>query len=68
MKIGYVQNSPIFGKKENNFEVVRKLLLDIKSDLIVLPELFATGYTFTSKEEVKQLAETSNEETVTINE
>lgn len=63
MKIGYVQNSPIFGKKENNFEGVRKLLLGTKADLIVLPELFATGYTFTSKEEVKNLAETGQEET-----
>lgn len=63
MKMGYVQNSPIFGKKESNFEGVRKLLQDTKADLIVLPELFATGYTFTSKEEVKNLAETSQEET-----
>ncbi len=63
MKIGYVQNSPIFGKKENNFEGVRKLLRGAKADLIVLPELFATGYTFTSKEEVKKLAETDQEET-----
>lgn len=63
MKIGYVQTSPLFGEKEKNFNDVRKLIGDTKADLLVLPELFATGYTFTSKEEVKKLAETSDEET-----
>ncbi len=63
MKIGYIQNSPLFGEKEKNFNQVRKLIGDTKADLLVLPELFATGYTFTSKEEVKNFAETSDEET-----
>lgn len=63
MKIGYIQNSPFFGEKGKNFNQVRKLIGDTKADLIVLPELFATGYTFTSKEEVKNFAETSDEET-----
>lgn len=57
MKVGYVQTSPIFGKKKQNFEQVENLLANIKADLIVLPELFATGYTFTSKEEASSLAE-----------
>ena len=63
MKVGYIQNSPLFGEKEKNFNQVRKLIGDIKADLLVLPELFSTGYTFTSKEEVKNLAETNDEET-----
>src|SRR3989344_9215080 len=63
MKVGYIQNSPLFGDKEKNFNQVRKLIGDTKADLIVLPELFATGYTFSSKEEVKNLAETNDEET-----
>src|SRR3989338_3591320 len=63
MKVGYIQNSPLFGEKEKNFNEVWKLIGDTKADLLVLPELFATGYTFTSKEEVKTFAETSNEET-----
>lgn len=63
MKIGYVQNSPLFGEKEKNFNQVRKLIKDTKANLIVLPELFAAGYTFTSKDEVESLAETSDEET-----
>ncbi len=57
MKIGYVQTSPIFGEREQNFTQVKGLLVNKKADLIVLPELFATGYTFTSKEEAKTLAE-----------
>ncbi len=57
MKIGYVQTSPIFGEITQNFEQVEKLLGYSKADLIVLPELFATGYTFISKEETELLAE-----------
>ncbi|MFH0713390.1 MAG: nitrilase-related carbon-nitrogen hydrolase [Candidatus Micrarchaeota archaeon] len=63
MKVGYVQNSPLFGKKERNFEEIRALLTGVKADLIVLPELFATGYAFTARAEVEKLAETSGGET-----
>ncbi len=34
------------------------MLVDVEADLIVLPELFATGYTFVSKDEAVSLAET----------
>ncbi|MHA1915197.1 MAG: nitrilase-related carbon-nitrogen hydrolase [Promethearchaeota archaeon] len=57
MKVGYIQTSPIFGEKEKNFEQVTSLVSDIKADLLVLPELFATGYTFTSKKEAESFAE-----------
>jgi len=60
MKVGYIQTSPIFGEKEQNFDQIENLLANIKADLIVLPELFATGYTFISKEEVISLAEKSD--------
>ncbi len=63
MKIGYVQNSPLFGEKQKNFDQVHKLLKNIKADLIVLPELFATGYTFTSMDEVERVAEVGDGET-----
>lgn len=63
MKLGYVQNSPVFGDKEKNFEEVRSLLKNIKADLLVLPELFATGYTFISMEEAHKHAETKEEQT-----
>ena len=63
MKVGYIQTSPIFGEKGQNFQEIEKLITNLKADLIVLPELFATGYTFISKEEVISLAEDLNGET-----
>jgi len=63
MKVGYIQTSPIFGEKNKNFEQVENLVSKLKADLLVLPELFATGYTFVSKEEVKSLAEEIDGET-----
>ena len=60
MKIGYVQTAPIFGEKEQNFKHVEDSLRNKKADLIVLPELFATGYTFVSKEEAEFFAEDLN--------
>jgi predicted amidohydrolase len=58
MKIGYIQNSPVFGDKQQNLNAIDFLLDGVKADLIVLPELFATGYTFISIEEVAELSET----------
>jgi predicted amidohydrolase len=63
MRVGYIQTSPIFGDKESNFKDVENLIDGGKADLIVLPELFATGYTFISKKEAISLAETQNGET-----
>jgi predicted amidohydrolase len=60
MKAGYVQNAPVFGEKERNFDEIRSLLEGVRADLLVLPELFATGYAFTSKKEAEELAETSD--------
>ncbi len=58
MRIGYIQTSPEFGAKERNFEHIRNQTRGLKADLLVLPELFATGYTFASENEVIELAET----------
>ncbi len=63
MKVGYIQTSPIFGEIAQNFKQVEKLLGKTKADLIVLPELFATGYTFISKEEAESMAENTEGET-----
>jgi predicted amidohydrolase len=61
MNIGYVQTATEFGRKEENFNAVRALVasgpLGLTVDLLVLPELFATGYTFTSRAEAAGLAE-----------
>ena len=63
MKVGYVQTSPIINEITQNFEQVESLLGNTKADLIVLPELFATGYTFISKEEAELLAENTGGKT-----
>ncbi|MFX0076437.1 MAG: nitrilase-related carbon-nitrogen hydrolase [Candidatus Hermodarchaeota archaeon] len=63
MKVGYVQISPIFGEKHKNFEQVEKLTSNLEADLIVLPELFATGYAFISKKEAYSLSEKRDGET-----
>lgn len=60
MKIGYLQNSPQFGQKIENFAQIQLLAKGIKANLLVLPELFATGYAFTSREEAADLAETAD--------
>ncbi len=60
MKIGYVQNAPVFGEKNMNFKEIKTLLIGAKADLIVLSELFATGYTLLSREEAEELAEDKN--------
>ncbi len=63
MRVGYVQTSPVFGEKHANFKEVETLLDGVQADLIVLPELFATGYTFASHGEVEQLAEETDGQT-----
>ena len=57
MKVGFIQFDPVFGEKEKNLAAVEKLLKGIDAELIVLPELFNTGYTFLNKEELAYLAE-----------
>lgn len=57
MKVGYIQTDPVFGNKEHNFGQVNSLASGLQADLLVLPELFATGYAFTSVEEARSLPE-----------
>lgn len=57
MKIGVVQFAPEFAEKEKNLAAVEGLLDDSRADLVVLPELFATGYLFESRGELSALAE-----------
>jgi len=58
MRIGYVQNKPIFGKLNENIEKALALISKVDADLIVLPELFASGYFFPSADKVFEMAET----------
>lgn len=55
--IGVVQNSPTFGRVKANLDHVTDLVSSVEADLFVLPELFATGYQFTSRREAARLSE-----------
>ena len=57
MRVGYYQFAPVFGEVTRNLDLVTARLDRVEADLIVLPELFATGYQFLSQEEVQRLAE-----------
>jgi len=57
MKVGYVQFAPRFGDIKGNVQHVRHLMDDTTADLLVLPELFNTGYYFTDFKELPEMAE-----------
>ena len=57
MKIAIVQYNPQIGAVEANLDAVEVLLGGVDADLIVLPELFASGYFFRSTSEAHALAE-----------
>ncbi len=60
VKVAFQQTAPTFGAIEEN---VRRMVRRLDSsategvELVVLPELFSTGYQFRSKEEISRLAE-----------
>jgi predicted amidohydrolase len=57
MLVGFFQFDPAFGEVKRNVDLVTSRLAKVRCDLMVLPELFASGYQFVSKEEVESLAE-----------
>lgn len=57
VRVGFYQFDPQFGEVEKNLDVVTAKLEQTEADLIVLPELFASGYQFLSEEEAQRLAE-----------
>ena len=57
MRVGYYQNNPEFGKVAENLDRMTAKLEEAEADLLVLPELCASGYQFVSQEEVRSLAE-----------
>ncbi len=56
-RVGFIQNLPDFGDIKANRNRIADLAENLEADLLVLPELFTTGYQFTSREEARQLAE-----------
>lgn len=57
MRVGFYQFDPLFGEVAKNLDAVTAKLEQTEAELIVLPELFASGYQFVSQEEVQRLAE-----------
>lgn len=57
MKVGYYQFDCAFGEVKRNLDQVSTALSRVSADLLVLPELFASGYQFSTNQEVLDLAE-----------
>ena len=57
LKVGFIQTSPVFGKVEKNIEQAVRQINKINAGLIVLPELFNTGYQFVDRKEAFNFAE-----------
>ena len=57
MRAAILQFAPQYGEPEENLDRVDRLLSGVEADLIVLPELFTSGYFFRSTEEARQMAE-----------
>jgi predicted amidohydrolase len=55
--LAFVQGRPRFGKPAENLEHGLALAATVRADLIVIPELWSSGYVFSSHEEVAALAE-----------
>lgn len=60
MRLAVVQMNPVFGRNEVNIHTATEQMRQVPADLYVLPELFNTGYNFTSLEEVDRVAEKSD--------
>jgi predicted amidohydrolase len=57
MRVGFYQYDPLFGEVAKNLDRITAKLEQTEADLIVLPELFASGYQFVSQQEAHRLAE-----------
>jgi 5-aminopentanamidase len=57
VRVGFCQFEAVFGDVRRNIAAVEESISAVDADLIVLPELFNTGYQFVSREEAYDLAE-----------
>jgi predicted amidohydrolase len=57
LRVAFVQGRPRFGRVEENLDLAMRLAGTVEADLVVIPELWSTGYVFSSNAEVEALAE-----------
>jgi predicted amidohydrolase len=57
MQLALIQSKPLLGDIDANLAAMRSIVDDIEFDLLVLPELFATGYYFHNIGQIQQLSE-----------
>ena len=57
VRIALYQFAPMFGRKQANLARVSDALNGVRADIVILPELFSTGYCFRSQSDVKAQAE-----------
>lgn len=63
LRVALLQFTPRFGEVEANLKTVEEMIGGLECDLLILPELFASGYWFERAEQVSALAETLDGET-----
>jgi predicted amidohydrolase len=56
-RVAFVQGRPAFGRSEQNLERGLALAASVRAELVILPELWSSGYVFSSHAEVAALAE-----------
>ncbi|MFH1721191.1 MAG: nitrilase-related carbon-nitrogen hydrolase [Candidatus Altiarchaeota archaeon] len=57
MKVGFIQTDPGFMRVEDNVVSVVEKIKSVDADLLVLPEMFNTGYNFEKREDLEKVAE-----------
>lgn len=60
MKIALIQTEPFFLDVQANLKKALDVLSNFQADVFVFPELFLSGYTFATKEEVKKASISSD--------
>ncbi len=61
MRVALYQNSPRFGQIGENVDAAIKIVEDFDFDILVFPELFASGYQFRDSAEAARLADPAGE-------
>jgi len=57
MRVGFVQMNPEFLQIDENVDRALRFIDRTRADLMVLPELFSTGYNFSARRQVEKVAE-----------